>query len=85
MPKFPFYAFYDKPTTKAKLIRLHDDPGMEIKMGALDVGAEWRNELVEIINEYVIPGHPPGPRWVARTEMGSIIQDKPKAFAVINP
>ena len=84
MPKFPFYAFYDKPTTKAKLIRLHDDPDMKIKMGALDIGAEWSHERVEIINEFIIPGSPPGKRWVARTEMGSIFQDKPKAFTITN-
>ena len=76
--KFPFYAFYDHPTTKAKLIRFYDDS--DVSMDALETGAEWVGEKVEIINEYIIPGNPPGKRWIARTEKGSIFQDKPIAF-----
>jgi len=77
----PKKAFYDKPTTKAKLIQLCD--GSRPTLSALEVGAEFVGECVEIINDYVISGYPPGRRLVARTGVGSIFQDKPMAFNVL--
>ena len=77
----PKKAFYDKPTTKAKLIQSGSDN--RVTLSALEIGAEFVGELVEIINDYVIPGHPPGRRLVARTESGFIFQDKPVAFTML--
>lgn len=69
------FAFYDKPTSKAKLIKLWD--GSTPEMRALDVGAEWVGEFVEILEERTEPD-----RWVAKSEKGSLFLDKPSAFTV---
>lgn len=69
------HAFYDKPTKRAKLLAFYD--GSKLNIDALEVGAEWVGEYVEIISEK-------GNFYTVRSEKGSIFKDVKSAFTVVD-
>ena len=76
------FLFYDRPSSKARLVHLPNGT-CPPEMTGDEVGANWSGERVELleIRESVQPDGHIMRRFVARTDSGAVFLDETKAFA----